>query len=218
MSVWFNQHGSRISRQETPHDSPDSPILPILSFLNNFTASVLSTTPQALPFSDAFNPSANGQLNSIAWTNQFGLIQVDGSGTAFTLPGTAGIATVNGLSAANVVVQASVTTTSGQATGLLLRYIDINNYYYADIYNNGGNSIIRLFRKSGGTLTQLGVGSANVGSGLLRFEAAGNVLLVSLNGNLVASALDPANGTVSGSVGIFSYLGGRLDNFSATVV
>lgn len=182
---------------------------------DNFTASRITVpAPRPLPFTDNFNTSTSGQLNSADWTNQQGQFQVI-SGVA-SGQGTVAVATVNGVDEANAAVQADVTAAAGQSSGLLARTNGSANFYMADVYNINGTNYAEIWRNLNGTFTRLALGTVAGSSGTLRFEASGTSLKLFFNNTLAASANDAAFAT--GSVGMRSYQGGTFDNFSAAKI
>jgi hypothetical protein len=184
----------------------------------NFSASVLTLNNPGLPFSDNFNAATNQQLSN-SWLNQAGIYQVAGGvaqgAASFNL------ATVNGVSAANVFVQADINLgVSGlQYAGTVARYsgpADQNMYWGAVVGNNGAFQAV-IYRNVNGTWTQLNPFTAiGSGTGTLRFEVVGSSLKLFLNNSLIAFANDTAV-TAPGTVGI---RGGAdsYDNFSSDVL
>jgi hypothetical protein len=182
--------------------------------IDNFSASALTVTPQTLPFTDTFTSATNAQLNSIAWTNQAGVFGVAGGNA--TAPAGVGIATVNGVSAANTTVQASVAVASpGRSAGLLARYSGPGdaNYYLAELVNDGALIRARIWRNLNGGYALLASGVAPANAGVLSFNVSGSSLILSLDGNVLATATDSA--LASGSVGLRGAAGATFDNFSA---
>src|SRR5262245_31893074 len=66
--------------------------------------------PASLPFSDTFDTAVDQQLSS-DWTNQLGMIQVTAGGQAQGV-GALDVATVNGILATDVAIQADVSLTA----------------------------------------------------------------------------------------------------------
>src|SRR5205085_1313735 len=104
-------------------------------------------------------------------------------------------ATVNGLSAADVTVQAHVANlTNGQWAGLTARYsgpADQNMYFGAVIGTSTGY-MATIWRNVNGAWTLLAsqnyVGSS--GAGTLQFQVIGSSLRLLLNGTLQVSVID----------------------------
>ncbi len=174
-----------------------------------------SAPTSGLPFSDNFSGT---QLNSANWTTQIGSFSVANSkavgATSYDL------ATVNGVNAPNVAVQATITLTTNEAAGLVVDYTGSGdgNYYFGSILATGTNSYqANIYRASDGTFTALATPTMT-GSpdGTLLFEVYGSSLELFLNGALVASANDT---TLSGgSVGIRTNQGATLSTFSANAL
>jgi hypothetical protein len=180
--------------------------------LTNFTTDVLAKTNNMLPFADNFNTATNQQL-SLSWLNQLGNFQVSG-GTANAF-GSLDVATVNGISATNVFVQADVTVGAGQFAGLVAHFGG-PSMYWAGINTNTGTFQAQIWSNIGGTWTELYAQNAAGGLSTLRFEVVGSSLKLFQNSNLVAFANDSI--LTGGTIGMRATAGAIFDNFSADVL
>ncbi len=194
------------------------------------------TNPVTLGFSDDFatlnydgttnTQTPTGNQLGAAWKEQLGNFTV-ASGTATSNAGL-NIATLNGLSASNVVVSDTVTTLPiGQYAGLVARYsgpADANMYWVGLTRNADGTSGTALiYRNVNGIWTFLGSKNiANIGtSPALRFEVVGTYLTMFVNNTVAVATNDAA--LTAGSVGLRStqgvvWMGGSAPNsFSASV-
>lgn len=178
---------------------------------DNFSA---TTIPPV--FTDAFTQAAGTALSG-SWKIDAGGFQVQNN-RAVSTPGVYSVATLPGVSEANVTVQANVDV-SGVATGhadLVARYSGPGdtNMYVAMLSKDSATTFnTRIYRNVGGTWTLLKSATVGTGTGLLRFDVVGSSLRLYLNGALVASATDTAI-TAAGSVGIRG-INAAFDDFSA---
>lgn len=111
---------------------------------------------------------------------------------------------------ANYTVSTDVrsgTDTSGNFSGLIARYVDSGNYYLAQL--DWANNIVRLYRKTSGSFTQLAY--ATVPSGLaantfyqLSITAIGSSLTVSVDGTPILTDVTDASYPI-GAIGLRSY-------------
>jgi hypothetical protein len=159
--------------------------------------------PVTLPFQDDFSSgSDNNTQLSLAWQHQLGSFLLQGGlvkGNART-----SIATLFGLSAADVSVQADVTVSgNGSQAQLLARYSGPGDrsYYLASLAESHGRFSVKLYRKVGGTNRLLK--SANVvgGSHTLLFQVLGSSLSLAVDGSPILQVTDHAI-TAAGSVGL----------------
>lgn len=183
----------------------------------SFAVSARSLTVTSLPFADSFTAAPGNALSS-NWVEQAGHFSTATS-TAVG-QAAANVATLYGLSAGNVALQADVSLTSdGQWAGLVARYsgpLDNNEYYARLTRLAAGSFQAAIYRVQGGVATQLSVQSTAIGTATLRFEVAGPSLKLFLNNSLVAYAQDTTFTT--GSVGIRTSTNATLDNFSASQI
>jgi hypothetical protein len=183
---------------------------------DNFSADVLTLTNNSLPFSDNFNAATNQQLSN-SWLNQAGNFQV--AGGVATGNGGLDLATVNGVSVANVTVQADLTVAmAGQWAGLIARYSGPGdqNMYVASLGNVGGGVFqVSIWRNVAGTWTLLGAQSVASGSGTLRLVVSGSTLTLFFGG-VQELTLSDSMLSAAGAVGIRATAGATVDNFSAS--
>jgi hypothetical protein len=182
-----------------------------------FSAAALGAS---LAFSDLFAATANHQLSS-AWHNAVGTFQVAQSVATATATGL-NLATVNGLAAVNVAVQAKVSVGVGQTAGLVGRYSGTGNQNmdYAG-FTNLGNGIctVSLWRNVAGTWALLFAQNvASTGTGSLLFDLSGSSLKLYLNDTLAASASDSVLANASGTVGMRATAGAVLADFNASAL
>ena len=190
--------------------------------LSNFSASVLTVATPTLPFSDTFGTASTPGLNQLTsnWINQVGNFRVNTSNGTATGFGGYDLATLVGVNATNVAVQATIALTTGEAAGLVADYTGTGDgtYYFGSIFASGTNAYqANLYRANNGTFTPLFtqsyLGSAN---GTLLFDVYGGSLKLFFNGSLVAYGNDAT--LTGGSVGMRTNMGATLSNFSASVL
>jgi hypothetical protein len=186
---------------------------------DNFQASEVVPTNASLPYTQAFNATADKQLGS-EWTVQAGNFIVNGNLTKDT--GLA-IATLNGINAANMTIT-SLAFGSGNSVMLLGRYSGTGEGtggYTAEMTATPGlasSVTVNIFRiNSNGTLTLLKTGTTTNNSGTLEFDLSGTSLTLKLGSTTLLTATDSmfASGTagvrLAGTAGTVS-----IDNFSVT--
>jgi hypothetical protein len=162
-------------------------------------------------FTDTFTQGNGSSLNSPPWTTQSGSFTVQ-SNAAVSGPGV-NLATLTGLSEADVHVESDVTLVSGTLIGLVARDSGAD-YYTGALIDSGGITYAAIYRHAAGGFSLLSSVTAVAGNpktGKLRFDVAGNSLTLSLNGMMVASVSDAA--LTTGSTGMLSIGGGTFDNF-----
>jgi hypothetical protein len=178
---------------------------------------VLVTAPQTLPFVDTFS-RPDGVFLGVGWQEDVGGFSVKSNQGATSTA--LGVATVDGVFAADVAVTASVNVAAGQTAGLVARYSGPKdqNYYLGRLTNNGSSVSVQLVRNAGGVSTQLfSHAISSAASGTLRFEAAGPSLKLFLNNTLVGFADDSVL-TAPGSTGVRLTGGGSFDDFTANAL
>ena len=171
--------------------------------LKNFSAAPLSLTNPTLPFSDNFNsPGANAQLNG-AWLNRVGNVSV--AGGAATGVADVNLALVNGITAANVTVQADINVSAvGQAAGIVARYAGSGdqNMYWARVAMTAANTYqAALYVNVGGAWKLLKSKTVSAGSGTLRLAISGNSMTVSFAGASLFTVTDSSI-SAAGGVGL----------------
>jgi hypothetical protein len=184
--------------------------------LSSFQANLDSSVNASLPFNDTFGTGSFGNQLSNSWSERAGNFNIS-TGAAVSQGTTLGLATVNGINAADVNVQGSVNfTAAGQYAGLIARHSgtgDTNMYYGRLLYLGNGVVNAGIFRNLNGTWTQVGGGdNLDATSGTLGFKVVGNQLQLFLNGNVIASGVDSTFAT--GAVGIRA-AGTGIGNFQS---
>ncbi len=196
----------------------------------NFSASALTLNSNTLPFTDNFT-RGNGELGP-NWLDRLGDTQIQGNAavTHVVNPNSANpaqtlaLSTVNGISAADVTVQADVTLASTGIVyaGLVARYNGPGdtNMYWAGLIGVTGSFQAVIYRNVNGTWTQInGFTPVTLSSSTntLRFEVVGPSLKLFLNNKLAAFAADSVL-TAPGTVGLRSGNGVTIANFSANAL
>jgi hypothetical protein len=196
--------------------------------LDNFSAAAASApTPQnaTLTFSENFAtgyPSNLGSQLTSYWKNQVGNLSIVNSSA--TGQATYNLATLNGISQANVSVQSVVNVAAGQYAGLVTRYQGSGdqNMYLGVIASSGSGYLAQIYVNLGGVWTALASNAIGAsGQGTLLFTAIGSTLQLfwqptGTNGfTLAASAMNSS--LTTGSVGMRAGSGGALANFTAAV-
>ena len=175
------------------------------------------------PFADNFN-RANSSFIGAYWSQQQGSFKISNNVLVGADPGVSQ-AVVNGLSVANVGVQADVVVGMNQAVNLMARYqASTGGNYFASIYNFGsGPTAVIYSYVSGVGYTQLGASvSLASGVGTLRFETVGSSLKVyfgpdAAHLSLVAYAFDTAI-TGAGQTGVRILSNATVDNFTTDTI
>jgi hypothetical protein len=198
--------------------------------IDNFSASALTLTNVSLPFNDNFNRT-NGELGS-NWLDRLGESQISGNQVVTRVVDPTSndpskqvvLATVNGVSNANVQVQADVTlaSTGVQYSGLVARYSGVGdqNMYWGGLLGVNGAFQAFIYRNVGGVWTQLNAVTPvtlTSATNTLTFQVVGPSLKLFMNGTLVAFANDTVL-TAPGSVGLRSNNAVAIDNFMASVL
>ena len=154
------------------------------------------------------------------WTEQQGNFSIAGGVLRGNDPAPS-IATLNGISRANVTVQADVNANAGGGVGLIARYQANGSYLLGMLATDatGANFTPYLFAYvAGAGFIQLAVGPTVAGPGTLRFVVTGNSLRLFFGPDaahlaLVASVLDGTL-TAPGLTGIRGSNGATFDNFT----
>ncbi len=183
---------------------------------DNVSAANIALTNNSVPFSDAFGSATNAQLSN-SWLNRAGNYKVT-NGVARG-NGSLNLATVNGVSAANVTVQANVNVAGGQIAGLVARYSGVGdqNMYLATAINLGSSVELSIWVNVNGNWTKLAATTTSATTGILKFALAGTSLKLFFD-NLSTPLLDITDSTITtaGLVGMRSTFGAEFDNFSVT--
>ncbi len=184
--------------------------------LGNFQAVAVTTQNASLPFSDNFTTTSDGSQLSRKWTDRTGNITV--SGGKAVGKDSFNLSTLNGLNVANVTVTGNIALGSTQWAALVARYSGPleDNFYLGQLLGNGdGTFTATIWKKVSGVWTKLATSAAiSTGTGTLNFQVIGSTLQVSMNGNVLATAIDTDLG--SGSVGMRLGLNTTLANFTAS--
>ena len=120
--------------------------------------------------------------------------------------GTADVLILNDVSISDIAIETDINYADDG--GLVVRFIDNNNYYLVTISDDSGanpTANIRIFKRVSGNFTQIG-SSANISwtrgtSKTIRFQVTGTALSASVNGSVVTSGTDSAI-TGPGRVGL----------------
>ena len=167
--------------------------------------------------SDSFDRADAATLGG-NWTNRVGTTGVAGNAARATAP--VATATLDGVSQADVAVEADVDVAAGQAAGVVARYGgpgDANMYWGTLIATSVGGTqfAAQIWKNVGGTWTRLASTAVASGAGRLRFEAVGSLLRLYVDGTLMAAASDGSI-TAAGLTGLRSSLNQTADNFAVS--
>ncbi len=171
-----------------------------------------------LPFADEFDQPGSGELSG-DWLQQSGtFIRIGGA--AVPIGSAVALATLNGVSAADVSLAADVAVdaSSFSFVGLAARSSGPGdaNQYVGSLVRDAAGLTGKIWRNVAGTWTLLAEGPAAAATGTLRFDVVGTSLTLSLDGTTLAAVTDAAIST-PGSVGMRALGGGvRIDAFRAT--
>jgi hypothetical protein len=168
--------------------------------------------PTAVPFTDAFNPTPNGQL-STAWLNLLGNVRIVG-GRAIG-GGASSLAMLGAFTPqANVTAAADVTVGRNQSAAVLGR-VSANGrtFYQATLQNKNGARSLQLVRVINGVSRVLRQVSVGVSAGRLELALNGTALTLRLGGVERITLQDTAI-QAAGSVGISGGGPAAWDNFS----
>ncbi len=189
--------------------------------LSNFSASALTVGTPSLPFTGDFTTVTSPEPSQLTdnWINQDGNYRVNTTSGTATGIGNLDLATLVGLSVANVTVQANVTVTGvGEDAGLVSRYTGSGdqNYFLGEIVNTGSGVEAYLYQNVNGVMTPLQTQMVTASSGTLVMVTEGTSLTLTYNGVLLFAV---ANSSLSagGSVGIRTTAGATVSSFSASV-
>lgn len=190
--------------------------------VDNFVAEELTPPPisnATLPFDDYFDRADSSSLGEF-WTEQAGDLGITDNVMVLYAEATS-IATLNGVSEADVDVFASINTLNGGNNGLLARYSGPgdSNAYMAMLQRHNHIISAQIWKNTGGgrvNLSHTEWGLATSPFYTLRFRLEGNHLTLLLNGNLVGDVLD--NDIAGpGSVGV-RQSSGEIYYFSAATI
>ena len=167
-------------------------------------------------FADDFDRSDATNIGT-AWTEQTGDVAIQGSQLEVSGTATA-LATANGVSVADVVVEATVQLTGDSWAGLVARHTGPGdtNMYLGALIQSGSSVTGQIWRNVGGTWSMLASGTASSNTGLLSFSVVGDSLTLSLGSTVLTQVAD-AQITSAGTVGVRGVSGAAWDNFRASV-
>jgi hypothetical protein len=185
-------------------------------FLNSITLN-----PVTLDFADNFNGN-NGDQLSLSWLDRKGNYSVFGN----KMVGKAAlnVATLNGVAAPSVRVDAEIIVGPSQSAGVIARYQISNGSYYTAVVSSNAPSAgftAYIYRVDAGVQTKLASAPVASGTGTLSLRVVGSNLKLFYGAtlatqSLIAYAYDTKYTT--GTAGIRSSAGSNLDNFAASVV
>ena len=163
-------------------------------------------------FADDFDRSDATAIGT-AWTEQTGDVAIQGSQLQVNGTATA-LATANGVSVADVVVEATVQLTGNSWAGLVARHTGPGdtNMYLGALIQSGSSVTGQIWRNVGGTWSMLASGTASSNSGLLSFSVVGDSLTLSLGSTVLTQVAD-SQITSAGTVGVRGVSGAAWDNF-----
>jgi hypothetical protein len=192
------------------------------STVDSYAASLpLPPVTATLPFSDDFNRADSTYISGY-WTERSGDFQVVGNASTSRSP-TVSLMTVNGISAADVSVQANISLAPSIASsglsvaGLVARYSGPgdSNMYVASLIRDSAGITGQIYRNVGGTWTRLAIGNTTSTTGVLQFDVVGTSLTLSLNGTVIAAATDGVI-TAAGGVGLRCFGTSTVDSYAAS--
>jgi hypothetical protein len=182
----------------------------------DFAVAAITLTTPALPFSDTFSTSVNNQLSS-NWVEEAGNYKVT-PGTGATGQASLNEAVLNGVSAANVTLQADVSLAVGAYFGLVGRYTgpgDANTYLANVVRLANGTYQANLYKNVKGTWIKIGPTATRATfAGDLEFILNGATLTLDMDGTTAVSITD-ASITGAATVGMRSGAGATVSSFSA---
>jgi len=186
--------------------------------LDNFSYERLTAAAAVLSFKDDFaTAGANAQLRNV-YAEKVGNFKVEGGQVSNNA--SSSVAVLNGVSKADVVVKAdvSVAAGSGHSVGLVARYNGDGegSGYLAEMYGKPGVNgvVVNIYRRQGGTLTQLGSAVTADGQGALAFTAFGSTLTLTMNGKSLLQVRDTT--IAAGSAGVRVNGAAKLDNLDVS--
>jgi hypothetical protein len=179
------------------------------------TSDARSSVIATLPFSDGFSAVDGSELSDF-WIDQRGNVTVVG-GEATGTGGGVNLSTLDGVSAADVKVAGDVALGASESAGLVARYSGPleHNFYLGLLAGTGSGFRATIWKNVGGSMTKLSTGpTVGSGNGTLEFREVGSTLTLSLDGNVLATAVDASLGP--GSVGIYLGPGTSMSSFQAS--
>ena len=183
---------------------------------DNFAADVAQLASASLPVSDSFDSADDLPINE-SWVGLFGDFRVK-AGQVCAQGSTLNLATWDGLSEANVSVNAQVSLSSSGSShaGLVARYQGPgdSNMYLGALVGNGTDATAQLWRNVDGEWSLLLSGPVAACSGQLRLDVFGSTLSLYFDNTSVGSVTDQGL-PEGGSVGLRATVGTTFDDFEA---
>ncbi len=196
---------------------------------DSFSTDAITLVAPSTSFADDFSASVNTDQiygNSAVittadernWVEQTGNFTVNGTGQLVGNDAVNSIATVFGLSMVDTAVQADLSVAANQTAGVVARFQNTGNYYYATVSANATATVFTpaIYKVVNGTVTKINltpIGTVT-GAGTLRFEVSGTSLKLYWNGTLVTYAFD-ASIKLTGLTGVRATKNAVLDAFTA---
>jgi hypothetical protein len=199
--------GSSYSLQLTGPSEPTSHPIYSLIFDPTVTSSV------ALPYADGFQRDDSSDPG-LDWAERFGDMALANHQVQFA--DRPSLATLDGVSSADIRVQADVTVSAaGQLAGLAARYAGPGdtNMDWAGLVDQDGQLLAQIRQNAGGTWTTLASIPVASGAGHIRLDVVGATLLLAVDNQVVAVAYDPT--LTVGGVALCG-LGGTIDNVAVS--
>ncbi len=179
-----------------------------------FAAPILTASPP--PFSDNFGTPSQGNQLSYSWEEQAGNFNL-ATGAAVAQNSVNNLATVNGSSETNADLQTvAALSATDQYAGLVARYTNSNNYYFAFVMSLGnGKYEAAIYRSYNGVWAELTATTLSHFNGALQFQVTGSHLTLTVDGVPTLSAIDGLL-TGPGLVGIRGGMGASFSSFAAS--
>ena len=186
------------------------------STLDDFRVLTVTT---ALPFADNFD-QADGTELGINWTRRAGNFKIVSNQAVGTLASpSANLATLVGVNAHSIEVQATITlATVGNEIGLVANYGGPGNanYYLGRVVKTAAGHALSIQKNLAGVVTTLGAVFNVVGAltGPIKLQVLGTTLKLFMNGVPMLTRNDTS--LIRGSAGLRSIGTGTINDFSAT--
>ncbi len=167
-------------------------------------------------FMDMLNGVAGTQLTR-QWVEHLGSFEINGS----MAEGMAeyNMTTLFGINESDLIIQADVDMgPTAYYMGLLGRFTNVNNFYWATLVKRTDGYYVELWRKFNGHYTRLGQTRVSGGAGRLKFETDVSSLKVYFNNDDVPVISVTDTALPSGTVGVYNYQGAKFDNFGVDAI
>ncbi len=181
--------------------------------LANFHAEQIQSSTAQLPFSDVFTQPDGSQLSNV-WSQDQGNFTVLGSQA---VAGGVAVATLNGVSVADISVQEDVTVAQVGSAGVTARFLGHDTMYWGGIVKDNTGLAAQLWVEVGGSWMLLGSVHISTGTGTVRMDLAGSSINLFLNGASLLKVTD-THITAAGSAGLWASNGESVDNFLASAI